>query len=82
MKVTVNETQSNEVDWSKNPQLVVSDYGTVVMTDKNQSESTNNRFNGIVVLVGKNSNNILGDYDAFLKNAFKPFHGSITLSND
>jgi len=83
MKVKVNETQSQEVDWSKNPQLVVSGNGTVVMTMIRQIDDGKGEFIGMVVLAGESSADILGYYDTtFYRKSFKPFHGSITLQND
>ena len=49
MKVEVKETQSNEVDWTKNPQLVVDDNGGVVMVTVSDN-SIGTRFSGVIVL--------------------------------
>lgn len=79
MKVTVNETQSNEVDWSKNPQLVVDESGGIVLVLK----SGDSRFTGVVVKHADGYPDNIGYFsELFTKSHFKPFHGSITLSND
>lgn len=79
MKVTVNEAQSNEVDWSKNPQLVVDESGGIVFVLK----SDDSRFTGVVVKHANGFPDNTGEFsELFTKKHFKPFHGSITLSND
>lgn len=77
MKVEVNNAQQNEqVDWTKNPQLVVSDSGKIVLVISNQTTAFNSdSFVGI--RLDKHSFD-----NCWSKSTFKPFHGSITLSND
>ena len=79
MKVEVKGMQSHEVDWSKNPQLVVSDDGFVVLVHENQKlKWSNYTFVGTRLDKGR-----LSDYDTnWIKEEFKPFHGEITLKND
>lgn len=77
MKVEVKETQSNEVDWRKNPQLVVSDNGQVVIVS---SVMDDYYFSGTQLT---DEINEIGYYSAtWAKKCFKPFHGTITLQND
>lgn len=77
MKVTVNNLEKEEViDWNK-VQLVVNRYNSncVVLIIDIQVESITGEFSGV------NLEN--GDYSNYwLKESFKPFHGSITLQND
>jgi hypothetical protein len=74
MKIEVENTQQNEqVDWTKNPQLVVSDAGTIVLYLYSNNNTT---FEGI------ETRNNISLTDGWVKNSFKPFHGKITLSND
>lgn len=77
MKVQVENAQQNEqVDWSKNPQLVVSDSDRIILTTNEQSNLfSKNSFCGVEISNGKFSN-------AWAKEVFKPFHGKITLQND
>lgn len=84
MKVEVNNAQQTEqVDWTKNPQLVVSTSGSIILTSVDQSKSDTSEFTGIIVKVGEKSKRILGEFDnRWHKSIFKPFYGSITLSND
>ena len=80
MKVEVKETQSQEVDWSKNPQLVVLN-NTVVMTASNQSKCMSTDFAGVVIKSDEAWT--VGFYSkCFTKDLWKPFHGEITLKND
>jgi hypothetical protein len=76
MKIEVENAQQNEqVDWTKNPQLVISD-DFVVLVHKNQIEAySDSSFIGTRLNKGTYSN-------AWSKREFKPFHGKITLSND
>jgi len=75
MKIEVENAQQNEqVDWTKNPQLVVSNMSTpevYIFTH----ETGEDKFNGIRI-----SDFIDNPY--LIKENFKPFHGKITLSND
>lgn len=79
MKVEVNNTQKNEqVDWSKNPQLVVSLLNAehIVLTSENQTEVyLSDCFIGTQISSGHWSN-------SWAKSVFKPFYGTITLQND
>lgn len=85
MKVEVKETQSNEVDWSKNPQLVKYEKNGdfyIVLTNK---ESTNMDFEGTIVYsnIALDDKFFIGVHKkSLLKTYFKPFHGTITLQND
>lgn len=80
MKVEVKETQSQEVDWTKNPQFVVLN-NTVIMTTSDQSECMSTDFAGVVI---KSAGNwTVGYYSKyFSKDLWKPFHGEITIKND
>ena len=85
MKVEVKETQSNEVDWSKNPQLVEYRQGIefyIVLTGKTiQGEN----FEGTIIHsnIEDDSAFFVGRYkECLIKSYFKPFHGTITLQND
>ena len=77
MKVQVENAQQNEqVDWSKNPQLVVNSFNTIVLVHANQMcKKDEDCFIGTVIQSSHFST-------AFLKTQFKPFHGTITLQND
>lgn len=77
MKVEVENAQQNEqVDWTKNPQLVVSDEGVIILVISNQTNATSDK-----VFVGVRLDN--HDFDnCFTKSVFKPFHGKVTLQND
>lgn len=80
MKVEVKEAQSNEVDWTKNPQLLYSkNENTIVMTIQT-TEETNRTFYGVVMY----ENHIYkhGFFSEWNKKDFTPFHGEITLKND
>jgi hypothetical protein len=86
MKIEVENAQQNEqVDWSKNPQLVVNytepTEPLIVLCIDTQHGDT---FKGVVLskttsigihLVGK-------EHTDFWRKSFKPFHGKITISND
>jgi len=74
--------KNEQVDWTKNPQLVINDDGLVVQTLIDQSKSSDE-----YCFVGSPLNDREGMYrvDSFygwVKNAFKPFHGEIWLKND
>lgn len=76
MKVEVNNTQKNEqVDWSKNPQLVVSDEHIVLTSENQIGAYESDCFVGTQIKTGYWSN-------SWTKSVFKPFHGKITLQND
>jgi len=79
MKIEVENAQQNEqVDWTKNPQLVCCDE-IIVLTNIDQSYSVaKNEFSGFRV-DKLNKVEYAIDWD---KDQFKPFHGKITLSND
>ena len=79
MKVEVKETQSQEVDWTNNPQLVVSDDGFIVLVHESQKDKWSNE-----TFVGTRlDNGRLSDFDTrWIKDEFEPFHGEITLKND
>lgn len=79
MKVEVKEAQSNEVDWTKNPQLVVGSRGEIVLTSLNQPvKMDNEHFYGTQL----NLNDLGYLTTGWIKSYFKPFHGEITLKND
>ena len=79
MKVEVKGNQSQVVDWTKNPQLVMSDDGFIVLVHEDQGGAFSNDF-----FVGTRlDSGRLSDYSTiFSKRSFKPFHGEITLKND
>jgi hypothetical protein len=80
MKVEVKETQSQEVDWSKNPQLVISkNSSTIVMSIITRNE-LDDSFEGVVMV--ENQLFRCGYFDKWTKANFKPFNGEITLKND
>jgi hypothetical protein len=76
MKIEVENAQQNEqVDWTKNPQLVVSD-DLIILTSVDQTSKWND-----TCFCGMNPKN--GNYDnGWDKKQFKPFYGKITLQND
>lgn len=76
MKVEVNNAQQTEqVDWTKNPQLVHCNEIILLVLEDQQKATSENTF------VGLRLDN--HDFDnCWDKEDFKPFHGSITLSND
>ena len=80
MKVEVKETQSNEVDWSKNPQLVYSKHENTIVMTVLTNEETDVFFHGIVMY----ENNLYkhGYFAQWYKKDFVTFHGKITLQND
>lgn len=80
MKVEVKVNQSQEVDWTKNPQLVVSQDGrTIVLVHEKQSDASSmDNFVGTSLDSGSNSYYS----NSWVKSGFKPFHGEITLKND
>lgn len=80
MKVEVKEAQSNEVDWTKNPQLLTLN-GAVIMTTINQNGCDDGDFAGVIVRNGYAF--MVGDFSTkFSKRFWKPFNGEITLKND
>lgn len=81
MKTNIKTQKENTVvDWTKNPQLVISHTGAVVLTSFAQTID-NESFSGICVFQGEF--NHIGDYANNWKKAlFSPFEGSIELSND
>lgn len=75
MKVEVENAQQNEqVDWTKNPQLVYCINVVIVCKDQT-NQFDENCFCGVKIETGEYATN-------FRKSAFKPFHGKITLQND
>jgi hypothetical protein len=78
MKVEVKETQSNEVDWSKNPQLVVNKR-IVVLTHRKQFGGST--FSGTCVS-HLEKDELFVNHGDYKKSDFKPFHGTITIQND
>lgn len=79
MKIEIKNAPSSEIDWSKSYQLVQSE-DTIVMvssTSLKTGKINNSRdhFSGIDI-----SNMFYTDL--WLKYAFKPFNGEITLKND
>lgn len=79
MKTEIKEAKKNEINWSKKNQLVIDDHGGVVFVTGVTSDKT---FSGFVVHP-PDGHDILGDSsDKYFKSHFKPFHGSVTLSND
>lgn len=79
MKVEVKGNQSQEVDWTKNPQLVVDENGGVVLATKGNAEN-DEYFTG-VGLCGNRGMEFCYT-KIWVKSQFKPFHGEITLKND
>ena len=85
MKVEVKETQSNEVDWSKNPQLVEYRQGIefyIVLTGKTRQGEI---FEGTIIHsnIKDDSTFFVGRHkDGLIKDCFTPFHGTITIQND
>jgi hypothetical protein len=80
MEIEVENAQPNEqVDWTKNPQLVICIDKIVVLTDCNQEKSKlSDEFSGVRIDdLSKVEHSTIWD-----KKQFKPFHGKITLSND
>jgi len=77
MKIEVENAQQNEqVDWTINPQLVISDTNRIILTTNEQNIFfSKDAFCGIEISNGKFGN-------SWAKEVFKPFHGKITLSND
>ena len=74
MKIEVENAQQNEqVDWTKNPQLVK---GIITNEVYLVIEISDDYFNGINTKHFKRITNQLP------KGNFKPFHGKITLSNE
>jgi len=74
MKIEVENAQQNEqVDWTKNIQLVESIITNDVFL---VIEISDNYFNGI------NTKHFERITNQLPKQNFKPFHGKITLSND
>ena len=80
MKTEIKQGVNTDINWDENPQLVIGHDGMVVMTSLNQCPEED-IFNGIVL--HKGSGHSLGHFsDSWSKKFFKPFNGSITLSND
>ena len=77
MKIEVENTQQNEqVDWTKNPQLVVSN-NSIVLVHENQKEASSP-----YTFVGTKLSNRTDFSNRWSKSEFKPFQCKITLSND
>ena len=74
MKAEIKEKQSQEVDWSKNPQLVVNNNGYIVLVHNDQRDAhSNDTFVGVAL-------NLLPSYSTFwCKSHFKPFNGEIVF---
>jgi hypothetical protein len=78
MKIEVENAQQNEqIDWNKNPQLVMFE-DVIVLTDKRQTSPDEDCFCGTRI----DGTDVTHYSQHFEKNKFKPFHGKITLSND
>lgn len=80
MKVEVKEAPSQEVDWTNNPQLVISRLtNAIVLVHEDQTDrKSNNKFVGTKV-----SEPDFSEYsNDWVKLNFKPFNGEITLKND
>jgi len=82
MKIEIKNAPSQEVDWSKNMQIVKSIKGdrivvtslrSVVTGDKNSEGSI--EFSGFDI-------SDMSYSDRWLKSGFQPFNGEITLKND
>lgn len=73
MRIEIKDTKEEVIDWSR-PQLVISrgDDKRVIRTNGKHMFST---FDGMEMLSGDMSTD-------WMKPSFKPFHGTITLSND
>ena len=88
MKVQVENAQQNEqVDWSKNPQLVqlIDDKGErLIVACISVTEDSIDNFNGICLIDESELHPLPIGYmgNDFQKSLFKPFHGTITLQND
>lgn len=79
MKVEVNNAQQNEqVDWTKNPQLVCCGDNIVLVHTNQNLAMSNEEFVGTRIGQDYTSDYSIG----WIKSAFKPFHGTITLQND
>lgn len=81
MKTNIKTQKENiVVDWTKHPQLVISDSGTIIMTSLQQPDEAL-IFSGICV--DAKGDNKSGEYSSrWSKAFFSPFEGSIELSND
>ena len=85
MKVQVENAQQNEqVDWSKNPQLVEfieENNSLIVLSIDTQHGDT---FKGVILSdTSSIKRGVAGkEYTDFWRSNFKPFHGKITLQND
>jgi hypothetical protein len=78
MKIEVENAQQNEqVDWNRNPQLVMFE-NVIVLTDKYQTSTDENNFCGTRI----DDADVTHYSKHFEKHKFKHFHGKITLSND
>ena len=67
------ETKTEEINWDK-PQLVVSDDGTIVLTN---NKHTARDFQGFKI--GTNQDGLSYSFEAnWHKSVFKPFHGTIS----
>jgi len=88
MKIEVEYAQQNEqVDWSKNPQLVEytnDNRGALIVAFLSNLEDSADYFKGICLI----DEDKISPYkirtisEDWFKDSFKPFHGKITLSND
>lgn len=82
MNVKINDsTQSTEINWDKHPQLLeaTTHPGFIVLYQFPNTDT--DLFKGISLT--KNENFGIGIYDEqWEKKYFKPFNGTITLSND
>jgi hypothetical protein len=80
MKIEVENAQQNEqVDWNKNPQLVIDKHGVIVKVLTSQTPSDDECFSGLPLNHNAFS---VKHLNSWVKSQFKPFHGKITLSND
>lgn len=85
MKVEVKEAQSNDVDWTKNPQLVKYEQGGEYYIVLTSIFTHGDNFEGTIVSsnIEDDSTFFIGRHkESLVKSCFKPFHGEITLKND
>jgi hypothetical protein len=88
MKIEVENAQQNEqVDWTKNPQLVelINNNGEkLIVACMSVTTDSKDNFNGICLIDESLDDTLPIGYTSndFSKKLFKPFHGKIILSND
>lgn len=83
MEIEINKYSKPEVNWTKNPQVVVNEANNeIVLVHKNQSQSYNQHcFVGTLLNAEVGSD--LEEYsDSWSKSSYTTFEGSITLKNN